>query len=126
MVFRRDYKYIKDKIGRRRCRDIGRKVFDKMQETLIYFDHLYSSAEKCAEFKDYTIENFNKYATTVITEILNELLSSKLCPEGFLQLFIKSLYNIIVSTVHVYLINTEIIFWGYGEDDIFPSYVSLS
>ena len=95
------------------------KVFDKMQETLIYFDHLYSSAEKCAEFKDYTIENFNKYATTVITEILNELLSSKLCPEGFLQLFIKSLYNIIVSTVHVYLINTEIIFWGYGEDDIF-------
>lgn len=45
------------------------KVFNKMQETLIYFDHLYSSAEKCAEFKDYTIENFNKYATTVITEI---------------------------------------------------------
>ena len=77
------------------------------------------------EMNTYTIENFNKYATTVITEILNELLGSKLCPEGFLQLFIKSLYNIIVSTVHVYLINTEIIFWGYGEDDIFPSYVSF-
>lgn len=31
------------------------KMFDKMQEILIYFDHQYSSAEKCAEFKDYTI-----------------------------------------------------------------------
>lgn len=101
------------------------KMFDKMQETLIYFDQHYSSAKKCAEFKNYTIENFKEYATTVITEILNELLQSKLCPEGFLQLFIKSLYNIIVSTFHVYLVKTEIIFWGYGEDDIFPSYVSF-
>lgn len=50
---------------------------------------------------------------------------SKLCPKGFLKLFIKSLYNIIVSTVHIYLVNTEIIFWGYGEKDIFPSYVSF-
>ena len=64
------------------------KMFDKMQEILIYFDHQYSSAEKCAEFKDYTIENFKEYVTTVITEILNELLHSKLCPKGFLKLFI--------------------------------------
>ena len=100
-------------------------MFNKIQEIINFFDNTYSSADKCADFLDYSIENFSNYAMPVIKDILNELLTSKSCPDDFLQNFTKSLYCIIVSTVHVYLVNTEIIFWGYGEEDLFPSYFSF-
>ena len=83
--------------------------------------------EECrdADFEDYTIEEFTSYATEIIEDVLKEPLNSHLCPKDFLKQFTQALYNIIVSTVHVYLVNSEIIFWGYGEEDLFPSYFSF-
>lgn len=101
------------------------ELFCKMQEKLEFFDNLYSTADRATEYTDYTIEKFSEYAESVAEEILRGPLESASCPKNFLQQFTKALYNIIVSTVHVYLINTEIIFWGYGEDDLFPSYYSF-
>lgn len=86
---------------------------------------MYFSANRATEFTDYTLEKFSDYAKPIVEEILKEPLESESCTKNFLQQFIKSLYNIIVSTVHVYLVNTEIIFWGYGEEDLFPSYYSF-
>lgn len=100
-------------------------LFDAMQIKLEYFDKQYSSAEKCVEFENYSFEDFTNYAVGIIKEVLKEPLESKLCPDDFLQNFSKALYKIIISTVHVYLVNTELIFWGYGEDDLFPSYYSF-
>ena len=100
-------------------------LFCKMQEKFEFFDNLYSSADRANDYTDYTIDNFSDYAESIVKEILKEPLKSKLCPKKFLGQFIKALYNIIVSTIHVYLVNTEIIFWGYGEDDLFPSYYSF-
>ena len=100
-------------------------LFEKMSETLTDLENMYSSAQRCNDFKDYTLEQFKEYATTSITEVLHDLLDSDVVPDGFLEQFIKTLYNIIVSTAHVYLTKTEIIFWGYGEEDLFPSYISF-
>lgn len=102
-----------------------KNLFDRMHEKLIYFDGLYSTANRCANFLDYTIENFTNYAKGIIEEILKNVLTSKLCPNDFMQQFTKALYHIIVSTTHVYLATTEIIFWGYGKEDLFPSYFSF-
>lgn len=102
-------------------------MFCKIQEKLIYFENIYSpiNINKCADFEDYTIEEFTSYATGIIEDVLKEPLNSHLCPKDFLKQFTQALYNIIVSTVHVYLVNSEIIFWGYGEEDLFPSYFSF-
>ena len=35
------------------------------------------------------------------------------------------MFLIITSNIHVYLVTTEIIIWGYGEDELFPSYESF-
>lgn len=102
-------------------------LFCKIQEKLIYFENIYSpiNINKCADFEDYTIEEFTSYAMEIIEDVLKEPLNSHLCPKDFLKQFTQALYNIIVSTVHVYLVNSEIIFWGYGEEDLFPSYFSF-
>lgn len=100
-------------------------LFYKMQEKLDYFDSLYCTSEPCVEFVDYNIENFTNYAEGLIKEVLQGILTSNSCPSDFLHQFIKVLYHIIISTTHVYLVNTEIIFWGYGTEDLFPSYFSF-
>lgn len=117
-------------ISRKELEENGKELleddlFRKIQDKLEYFDNLYSSANRATEFTDYTLEKFSDYAKPIVEEILKEPLESESCTKNFLQQFIKSLYNIIVSTVHVYLVNTEIIFWGYGEEDLFPSYYSF-
>ena len=117
-------------ISRKELEENGKEVleddlFRKIQDKLEYFDNLYSSANRATEFTDYTLEKFSDYAKPIVEEILKEPLESESCTKNFLQQFIKSLYNIIVSTVHVYLVNTEIIFWGYGEEDLSPSCYSF-
>lgn len=36
-----------------------------------------------------------------------------------------TIFAIITSNIHVYLSNTELIFWGYGDKELFPSYYSF-
>jgi len=99
-------------------------LFIKIQEKLEYFEKLYSTANRCEDFEDYSEEAFINYAKDIIEDVLKDVLASRICPTNFIHQFIKPLYLIIVSTVHVYIVNTEIIFWGFGEDEVFPSYYS--
>lgn len=99
-------------------------LFKKILEKLDYFENLYSSANRCEDFKDYSEEAFINYAKDDIEDVLKDVLASKSCPADFIHHFIRSFYLIIVSTVHVYF-NTEIVFWGYGKDEVFPSYFSF-
>lgn len=77
------------------------------------------------DFDGYEYDGFVNYARTVIEETLHELCDNDQCPKGFFDLFSKALYNIVVSKVHVYLGTTELIFWGYGESDVFPTCHSI-
>lgn len=101
------------------------QLFKKIQEKLDYFENLYSTINRCEDYKDYSEEAFINYSKDIIEDVLKDVLASRLCPTNFIHQFIKSLYLIIVSTVHVYIVNTELIFWGYGEDEVFPSYYSF-
>lgn len=88
------------------------------------FIDLYSIKDKCYGFEDYTLEKFVIYAEDIIDNTLKDCLSSS-CPKNFKGKFISALFLIITSNIHVYLITTEIIIWGYGEDELFPSYESF-
>lgn len=92
---------------------------------LDYFIDLYATKEKSNGLKDYTLGQFVAYAEEIINTTLKDCLSSPNCPQGFKEKFICALFAIISSNIHVYLITTEIIIWGYGEDELFPSYESF-
>ena len=77
------------------------------------------------DFEGYSIEDFTAYARDIISGVLKELTEDDNCPEGFKDLFAEALYNILLSRNHVYFPTTELIFWGYGEDDLFPSCHSI-
>ena len=70
-------------------------------------------------------EECNQYAGEIVRETIQDLCSDDHCPDGFEDIFSQALYHILVSQFHVYMGTTELIFWGYGEDDFFPSCHSI-
>lgn len=100
-------------------------LYSTLLSKLDYFINLYATKEKCNGLKDYTLDQFVAYAEEIIDTTLKDCLGSSNCPQGFREKFISALFAIISSNIHVYLITTEIIIWGYGEDELFPSYESF-
>lgn len=100
-------------------------LFSALLLILDGFIELYSKKDKCLGFEDYTLEQFVIYSGEIIDNTLMEYLSSPNCPKNFSEKFINALFLIITSNIHVYLVTTEIIIWGYGEDELFPSYESF-
>lgn len=100
-------------------------LFSALLLILDGFIELYSNKDKCLGFEDYTLEQFVIYSGEIIDNTLIEYLSSPNCPKNFREIFINALFLIITSNIHVYLVTTEIIIWGYGEDELFPSYESF-
>lgn len=100
-------------------------LYPALLSRLEYFKSLYATKEKCNALIDYTQAQFVAYAEDIIDNTLRDYLSSPECPQNFKENFICSLFSIISSDLHVYLTTTEIIIWGYGETELFPSYESF-
>lgn len=98
-------------------------ICDKLRE----FSIIYSTDKmmKGAHFGDYTIDSLKAYAQNVIDSTLADLCADEHCPEDFVSLFTDTFYRTLLSNVHFYLSKTEIIFWGYGEEDLFPTCHSI-
>lgn len=100
-------------------------LYPALLSRLEYFNNLYTTKEKCNVLIDYTQARFVACAEDIIDNTLRDCLSSQECPQNFKEKFICALFSIISSDVHVYLSTTEIIIWGYGETELFPSYESF-
>lgn len=100
-------------------------LYPALLSRLEYFNNLYTTKEKCNLLIDYTQARFVAYAEDIIDNTLGDCLSSPECPQNFKEKFICALFSIISSDFHVYLSTTEIIIWGYGETELFPSYESF-
>lgn len=99
-------------------------MFPMFIERLDYFEDMYKGKETNRDFSSYTLDKFKVYSDEIVSRLLSPLTTNPLCPIEFKEKFVQSLYYIIISQIHVYLVNTELIFWGYGDDEIFPSYYS--
>ena len=98
-------------------------ICDKLREYSVYY-----STDKMTErthLGDYSLESLKAYAQQSIDSILSDLCADEHCPEDFKSMFTNTFYRTLLSKDHLYLSKTEIVFWGYGEDDLFPQCHSI-
>jgi hypothetical protein len=99
-------------------------MFPLFMKKLDFFDGIYKDKEVNDDFSSYQLDEFISYSGELVDKLLNPIITRPTCPKNLKERFIESLYYIIISKIHVYLIKTELIFWGYGDDELFPSYFS--
>lgn len=97
-------------------------MFGEMVAFLSKLAKDYSAHSRTSQLKDYSKESFINYAEKLIDNVLSDMLKDPACPNEFKVLFIDALYKIITADTPVYLSQTGLVFWGYGEDELFPSY----
>ena len=103
-----------------------KEVIDAILTFVQMIDKQYEGTEKAEDFKDYSYEDYMRYSSAQFVEALKELKDKKDCPEDFVEQFSRALYKVVVSETHVYLTKSQLIFWGYGENELFPSYHAYS
>lgn len=103
-----------------------KEVIDAVLAFAQMIDKQYEGTEKAADFMDYSYEDYMRYASAQFDEVLKDLKDKKDCPEDFVKQFSRALYKVVVSETHVYLTKSQLIFWGYGENELFPSYHAYS
>ena len=101
-------------------------VIDAILAFVQMIDKQYEGKESVEDFKDYSYEEYMRYSSAQFDELLKDLTEKKDCPEDFVEKFSKALYKVVVSDTHVYLAKSQLIFWGYGENELFPSYHAYS
>ena len=103
-----------------------KEVIDAILTFVHMIDKQYERKKRAEDFKDYTYEDYMRYSSTQFDELLKKLTDKKDCPENFIEQFSKALYKVVVSDTHVYLTKSQLIFWGYGVKELFPSYHAYS
>ena len=100
-------------------------MFDAITNQLEHFDSLYSTYMRSPEFSTYTFDDFFSYSEDIAERIFSDILSQPEYPSDFMHKISHTIFAIITSNIHVYLSTTELIFWGYGDKELFPSYYSF-
>lgn len=101
-------------------------VIDAILSFVQMIDKQYEGRDVAEDFNGYSYEDYMKYSSGKFDELLKELTNKKDCPEDFVERFSKALYKVVISDTHVYLAKTQLIFWGYGVEEFFPSYHAYS
>ena len=96
----------------------------KMIEEMTNVQSIYSSRKNCEDFSDYSLDSFKTYSRSVIDCIVNPFVQTFAKPEEFKRIFVESLYYLTISDYHAYMTTTEMVFWGFGDKELFPSYYS--
>lgn len=97
-------------------------LFSEIIQFLTKLSEDYKLHSRTSEFNSYEIRQFQDYASEVIDSILSDLTQDSACPKTFRETFLSTLFSIITADTIVYLSQTGLVFWGYGEEELFPSY----
>ena len=74
------------------------------------------------ELNDYTEADIYAYIPAQIDSLLNPLQQMNGCPQDIRDKFLSSMLAILKANENTYTSFTGLIFWGFGENDFFPSY----
>lgn len=96
--------------------------FGEIMTFLTELEEDYKTYDRTSELKNYPKSRFEEYSNELIDAVLKDLLDDAACPNEFRKKFVMALYSIITVDRIVYLPYTGLVFWGYGEDELFPSY----
>lgn len=114
------------KDGKEKGKASDKELIDAILSFVQMIDKQYEGKDAAEDFKDYTYEDYMQYSSSQFDELLKDLTNKKDCPEDFVAQFSKALYKVVISDNHVYLTKSQLIFWGYGENELFPSYHAYS
>ncbi len=79
--------------------------------------------EKAEDFENYKQNDFEKYTKDIVDNALSSLSSNPKYPAELRKKFIDSSYALICHNSHIYMdgIYSGLVFFGYGDKDLFPS-----
>lgn len=80
------------------------------------------SPSKAEDYANYKIAEFKKYAKGSVDAALANILAKPNCPIDLRTKFEESLFSWVCHTSHNYFSYTGLVFFGFGEKEIFPSY----
>ena len=97
-----------------------------MMDVMKSISDSYKQKDTCLDCKNLTLESFTDTCDEYVSSKLAQCLSVKNCPVNFKETFIETLYFIVRSTTHVYASSTGLVFFGYGDKELMPSYHSYT
>lgn len=80
------------------------------------------------DFGNYKVTEFEKYDKEIIDRILKSVIEHPKCPVDFRKRFCDSLFALVCHKSHIYLdgLHTGLVFFGYGDKEIFSSVLEYS
>ena len=100
----------------------SKSMFRELMMILTQLSSDYKSHNKTSDFKNYTKDRFDNFTGEIIDSVLADILKDQDCPKDFRDAFSTTFYSIITVDTIVYYPQTGLVFWGYGEEELFPSY----
>lgn len=103
---------------------------DFFQKAMLQMDVFYNEFNKnrAEDFKGYKQKDFEKYAELYIDKVLSFYTANPRCPIELKNKFCDSLFAVVCHNSNIYLdrLFSGLVFFGYGEKDIFPSLLEYS
>jgi hypothetical protein len=112
----------KERLEQKGIETNSQNIFAEILPVLSKLSKDYIKRNRTSAFKKYKKKQLLEYGEDIIDSILSDMLHDPSCPSNFKKRFIDALYKIITADALVYLTHTGLVFWGYGEDELFPSY----
>lgn len=79
-------------------------------------------SSKADDYKNYKVSDFKKYAKVAIDNALAGILAMPNKPANIREKFEESMFAWVCHSSHNYFSYTGLVFFGYGEKEVFPSY----
>lgn len=116
------YGIVKKAIGDDLKDDNADSFFVKMTEVFDGFNNKFKN-DKAEDFATYKQTDFEKYTKDIVDATLSTVEAHKQCPVDLRKKFNDSLFALVCHNSHIYLdgIYTGLVFFGYGDKDLFPS-----
>lgn len=102
--------------------NFGDILYGFIKEEMNTLNEFFLKQETCEDFKDYSFDDFLKYAEVDFSKFFNRnnFNIPMLIPKTERKFFEENFYKFLISQ-HYYGAYTGLVFTGYGEDDIFPA-----
>lgn len=86
------------------------------------YRNVYAAKPVCDELVAYTTADVDRYIHPYIDNLLDPILKLKSCPPNLRDSFLSAMLAILKANENTYSSYTGLIFWGFGDNDFFPSY----
>lgn len=99
-------------------------LYREMLNQLSSITENYKDIKTSDGLQNYNIKDFVTYSSPIF-DLAYSNIEKQPCTPEFKTSFLQTLYTVLVSTVVIYRDFTGIVFWGYGEEELFPSYFDI-